>query len=300
MKNSLYSILTNPKYQGTYMFNRLSARSIAGTRNSHLYKDDEDIIVIEGGCPQIVDKETYSKVQERITENKTRGGRGNAKIQYLLSGKLYCKECGKALVGNNRRSGRSKLVYTTYRCPTKRFCCSNKEINKGYLETKVVSLLEKHIFNSTSMKRIAKQIDKYTENIEYYVEDTSDSKQELEEVMIALKNVADAVASGLISDSLIQKLNELEAKKALLEKDLAYTENITKDVSIDTSLILSEYRTLKDTPSLPEYKTFVAGFIDKIVVGKYSVDITLKTGLDIVPDLNTTYTVSRQEIYNQK
>ena len=66
MKNSLYSILTNPKYSGLYVFNRSSAKSITGTRNTHLLKDSEDIISIEGGVPQIVDERTFAQVQRRI------------------------------------------------------------------------------------------------------------------------------------------------------------------------------------------------------------------------------------------
>ena len=53
-KNSLYSILTNPKYQGMYVFNRSSAKSAEGTRNTHLLKDSKDIITVDGGVPQIV------------------------------------------------------------------------------------------------------------------------------------------------------------------------------------------------------------------------------------------------------
>ena len=50
-KNSLYSILSNPKYTGMYVFNRSSSKNAEGTRNTHLYKDNEDIIFIENGCP---------------------------------------------------------------------------------------------------------------------------------------------------------------------------------------------------------------------------------------------------------
>lgn len=158
-KNSLYSILTNPKYKGVYIFNRSSAKSVAGTRNTHLYKDDEDLIMIDGGCPRIVDEETYEKVQTRITNNKDKGGRQNAKEQYLLSGKVFCKECGKAMVGNKRYSGRNKLLYVTYRCPTHRHACSNKEINRDYLEGYVTDLLEKNIFNTSALKSISRKIE---------------------------------------------------------------------------------------------------------------------------------------------
>ena len=125
-------------------------------------------------------------------------------------------------------------------------------------------------------------------------------QQELEETNIALQNVADAIASGLISDMLVTKLNELEAQKGMLERKLLDSACDNKDVSIDTNLILTEYAELKDSPSLPEYKTFVASFVDKIEVGKYMVSITLKTGLDIFPELNTTYDVRREEIYRYK
>jgi site-specific DNA recombinase len=44
LKNSLYTILNNPKYQGIYVFNRSSAKDCEGKRNTHKYKDYEDII----------------------------------------------------------------------------------------------------------------------------------------------------------------------------------------------------------------------------------------------------------------
>lgn len=88
-KNSLYSILTNPKYTGIYVFNRSSAKSITGTRNTHLLKSSEEIITVEGGVPQIVDERTFSRVQRRLESNKHIGARNKAKTVYLLAGKVY-------------------------------------------------------------------------------------------------------------------------------------------------------------------------------------------------------------------
>lgn len=185
-KNSLYSILTNPKYKGMYIFNRSSAKSIAGTRNTHLYKDDEDLIMIDGGCPRIVDEETYEKVQTRITNNKDKGGRQNAKEQYLLSGKVFCKECGKAMVGNKRYSGRNKLLYVTYRCPTHRNACSNKEINRDYLESYLTDLLEKDIFNTSALKSISKKIEQRSKHLTQKNK-SSQTEKELEDINVALQ-----------------------------------------------------------------------------------------------------------------
>lgn len=295
-KNSLYSILTNPKYQGTYVFNRCSAKSITGTRNTHLLKDAEDIISIDGGCPQIVPTEVYENVQKRITEHKHTGGRLNAKQNYLLSGKVFCKECGRSMVGNTRY-GKNKTMYITYRCPSKRYCCSNKEINRDYLEKYVVDLIEEKILNTSSILYIAKQLESLSSALS---QPDYEAEAKLAEVNTALKNVADAVAQGLLSEALINRLRELEQQKAELEQVLQKTDAPSGNVNIDTSLILSNYREVKDSPASPAYKEFICGFISKIDVGRYTVDITLKTGLDICKSLDSTFAVRRQEIYERK
>jgi site-specific DNA recombinase len=279
-KNSLYGILTNPKYQGQYVFNRVASKSVYGTRNNHQYKDTDDMIIIDGGCPQIVEPHIFETVQKRIAEHKHTGGRLNAKTQYLLSGKVFCQECGKSMVGNTRFSGRDKSLYVTYRCPSKRYACNNKEINRGYLESYVVSLLEKHLFNSASLYNIKNKIEEMASsgtNNTYLAE----TEKKLSNVKTALKNVADAVAAGLLSEALVERLRSLEQEKAELEAVLSESQSTCDDVTVDTKFILSQYAEVKDSPSSPAYKEFICGFIDRIGIGKYSVSITLKTGLDI-------------------
>lgn len=297
-KNSLYSILTNPKYQGKYVFNRSSAKSITGTRNTHLLKDFEEMIVVDGGCPQIVDPTVYETVQKRITENQKTGGRGKAKENYLLSGKVFCKECGRAMHGNSHYSGRNKLHHVTYRCPSQRHQCANKEINKEYLEATVVSLLQEQLLNPQALRSIRKRIRQHGEKPQESRDD--DLKEELAATNEALRNVADAVAAGLLSDALVRRLQELEAKKSRIETELAKVQTKVTVWDIDPNLILSQFTEVRGTPASPAYKMFLCSLIDRIEIGRYSVDITLKTGLDIVPELNSTYSVRRQEIYARK
>ena len=149
------------------MYNRASAKTTIGTRNTHLYKDNDEIIVIEGGCPQIISQETYNTVQKRISDNKLKGGRLNAKECYLLSGKLYCSECGRAMVGNKHYCGRNKSLHVTYRCPSNRHLCANKEINRDYIDSYVISLLEKEIQKESIEQRLNNsQINENTVNID--------------------------------------------------------------------------------------------------------------------------------------
>lgn len=69
---------------------------------------------------------------------------------------------------------------------------------------------------------------------------------------------------------------------------------------IDPELILQEYVQAKKATSSPEYKQLIQEFVDKIVVGKYCVEITLKTGMDIFPSLDASVQIKRQEIYEKK
>ena len=297
-KNSLYSILSNPKYKGLFVFNRSSARNTVGTRNTHLYKDDEDIIFVEGGCPQIVDTEVYEKVQAILTEHKHTGGRANAKESYLLSGKVFCRECGRAMVGNARYSGRNKLLYVTYRCPSRKYACSNKEQNRDYLESFVVELIEREILNSNSLQRLRRAIEKHAETAQKHTE--SHLERERKEIDNAIKNVADAIESGLISDALVARLKELERRKAELSRLPSPGFPSLTNATVDPALILSQYAEVKCSPASPQYKDFIRSFIDRIDVGSYTVRITLKTGLDIFSELNKSFEVRRQEIYERK
>lgn len=300
-KNSLYSILTNGKYQGTYIYNRSAAKSGLGTRNTHQSKSAEDIIAVDGGCPQIVDSDTFIKVQKRIAGNRHAGGRGNAKNHYLLSGKVYCKECGRAMVGNTRRSGRNKEIYITYRCPSKRYACSNREINQRYLDEYVVTALEEHMLNAKALRRIAKRIEKHNSTVQAVCQPTVEELQaQLVEVTTALSNVADAVESGLLSDALVARLHELEARKIELETALQTTSVAPANTVVDPAVILSEYQAVRGLPAAPAYKAFVCTCVDRIEVGRYAVDVTLKTGLGVSASLDTTLTARREDIYKRR
>lgn len=301
-KNSLHDILSNEKYKGTYIFNRSSHKSPNGTRNSHRKKEQEEIIAIPGGCPAIISEETFDKAQKKLAENKRLGGTNKAKENYLLSSKVFCKECGRPMHGNTHNCGRGKTRLSTYRCPNRCKDCNNKEINRDYLEDYLIYLLETEIFNSRALKKITRAIEQKSAMIRLDVEGASDLiDTEISNLEVQIKNVTDAIASGLISEALVTRLHELEDEKNRLETQKAHMEGEAsfKAVDIDSKYILGEYARLKKTPTHPSYKAFIQSFVDSISVGRYTVYITLKTGLDVYPELNKIYEVRRQVIYER-
>lgn len=67
------------------------------------------MIRIEGGIPAIISPELFERVRIKMNKNRHAPGARTAKTVYLLSGHVYCGECGYAMVGN--RSARSNGVY---------------------------------------------------------------------------------------------------------------------------------------------------------------------------------------------
>ena len=233
-----------------------------------------------------------------IRENRHAGARNVARARYLLSGLVYCKECGRAMVGNSHHAGRDKKLHITYRCPSKRRLCNNKEINRDYLERCIIALLEERIFNRKALTGIAKKIrDSPPDDRE-----TAKAKalEDLERINGELRNVADAIAAGLISEVLIACLQSLEQEKASAEALLTELSEVRTPMPVDADLIFSEYQRLRETPSSPEYREFIRSFIRRIDVGRNTVNVTLKTGLDVCPALDPTVLLKREFIYRQR
>jgi hypothetical protein len=163
------------------------------------------------------------------------------------------------------------------------------------LEQYVVELIEARILNPSALCKLKEEIQKHADDPQ--PEGKTAVTKSLREVEQALKNVTDAIEAGLLSDVLVARLKELEAEKKRLETCASSRYPRALVTEIDIPLILSQYREVKDSPSAPAYKEFIRSFIERIDVGRYSARIVLKTGLDLVPGLDTTVEVRRQEIY---
>ena len=81
--NSAQHLLKNRRYIGEYT-----------------YRD----IIIPDGIPAIVSKDVFSRVQDRLSENKKAPARHKAEDDYLLTTKLFCGYCGAYLCGESGTS----------------------------------------------------------------------------------------------------------------------------------------------------------------------------------------------------
>ncbi len=300
-RNSLYSILTNEKYSGVYVYNKSSSKDIFGKRNTHLYKDDEFIIRVPNGCPQIVDTDTFNKVQERIAENKHLTGYYNAKHKYLFTGLIFCGYCGRRMTGNRRYSGRNKSLSVTYRCLTHKDSCTNKEINRYYLEDVVLDKIKEHFFYKPKVKAMYNKVTAFIKKHSLVLQNEIDElSRELLSVNDASANITKAIEKGMYIDDIFSRLEELDMKREKLQAEISKRVRL-QDIHFEDDIVdntIKQCKQLLKQPTNPLNREFIKKAVVKIVVYRDEVLIVLNTGLSVNDEFNTEIRVTRKEIYD--
>ena len=197
-------------------FNRNSFKSMFRNRRYigiYTYKDIE----VEGGVPAIIDKELFDMVGSRLSVNAEAPARGKAKVDYLLSGKLFCGHCGASMIGE---SGTSKTgaVHHYYKCYNKKknHSCDKRPVKKEWIETIVAQnaqeLLTDEVINELADMAIAQTERDLRENTRI-----PELTERLKDVEKSIANIMLAIEKGVVSDTLVNRLTELEREKKKVE-----------------------------------------------------------------------------------
>lgn len=140
-RNSLYDILSNEKYTGTYIYNRVSAATKDGKRNNHKSKDDKEIIRIPGAFPAIITGEEWQQSRIITLENRQTFRAYTAKQVYLLSGIIRCGVCNGSMHVVSGGKDRDGTAQRYYGCPKK--CC--KAARKEEVEFYIHKVIEGYL-----------------------------------------------------------------------------------------------------------------------------------------------------------
>lgn len=307
--NSIHSILTNEKYTGVYIYNRSAKKDAFGKRNSHSYKDESEIIRIEGGIPAIVSKEDFEKVQEILKMRRKKPGTNKAKENYLLTGLIRCGCCQKPYQGN-RRHAKNKPMYVSYRCSfrqkTSSKVCDNKEIRKEYIEEYILSELERKIFNDKAITYIAEGINKNLQKQNNAdVEKKAVLIKQIDEVEGQINNIVTAITNGFVQEEFKAKMDELKSSKSELEAKLSEIEakDINKIVTeADVRSLLSNFSGYVISRNIPECKKFIRDFVKEVIVYKEHIEVIFNVSFSLLKNsqgVKVTSQISRYDLYDR-
>ena len=316
--NSFYDMLSNEKYIGTYVYNKTEKASFSGKRNSHKYKNSNEIIRIENAFEGIISKELFDKVQTIKESRKYKGGRAKAKHNYLLSGLVFCGECELrddeklySYSGNSRKSRGKYKEYISYRCSNRRSGCVNKEIRKEYLEEYVLNELESTIFNEKSLKYIVKGMNRnFAKETEAIDKKVIAIEKNIETIDRQIDNIMRAIKMGIYDISLNEEIQTLRTNKCELElQKVQELKNKKVEVTItenELKEIICEFKDFVKNRDIVECKEFIHKFVNRVIVYRNYVEVEFKFNLNFIDDsmpILETKSISRDnilEIYKER
>lgn len=174
--------------------------------------------------------------------------------------------------------------------------CKNKELNKDYLDAYISVLLSEKLLNPAALKKavtkINKQIKQY--NKDYNTSNAAVTAQ-YNVIIENLHNITNAIEKGILTDSLIQRAEELESEKAKLETRLQSMQLMKPIEYKEVSHLLTEWKGMKHNTE--EFRNFIQQFIKEIRIYPYHFEIVLDIGLGMIEDLTETISMRRGELY---
>ena len=173
--------------------------------------------------PQIVDDVTFAKVQEMLAKTKRLSAKGKAKVEYELTGKIYCLHDGSTMYGisGTARNGEKK---TYYACKSryKYKSCNKQNENKTDLETAVVADTEEFISKPENLDRASQKLAEFheknitLEKIKEYERRLDNIDREIEKLIDLAMNSQGATMQAKIN----QRSQDLELQKNDLNQEL--------------------------------------------------------------------------------
>ncbi len=169
-KSTMYTILTNEIYTGTLVWGRNSKRGL-------------EPVKAEGACPAIIDKKTFDAVQQLMASRAPKVVHPRVvSSRFLLSGLARCGFCGRALTGQDAKSG--KFSYYVCGSLTKKGAgsCQFKYLNAQKFERAVIDEIKKSILTKDNLNELAKMA------TEEWNESLAGFRQEIDSIEDSIKD----------------------------------------------------------------------------------------------------------------
>lgn len=273
---SINMLIRNEKYKGVYTYGQ-KKRIYTNNRAKDIKGDD--IVRIENGIPNIINFDTWKKANDIYdTRQHKAGGQAKAKETYLLSGLIFCGQCGGSMCGNKVKSGRSKSLRITYKCNTRKSKkeCTAKDIRKDMVEQLVLDEIDRLLSDEAIDDLIEYLQSRLREMSRELPGEIKELKSRLNDVEKKIETLVNAIMDGVYSPTIKERLSTAELEKQDIVNRLAFYEHCNRisnspDKNFITDIV-SKDRGIKNK-SPEEQRRIIRTYIKKVVVYPDKVDV---------------------------
>ena len=162
----------------------------------------------------IIDEETFERAQAMLA-GSIWVVNGRAKVDYLLSKKCFCAECG-AMMTAETGTGKSGKKYHYYKCRTK--ACSLKPVPQDEIEELVIRRTREDILTEEMIGKLTTRIMAVQEE-QHAGDPASALRKRLEELKKRQERIMDAIEEGA-GKGLVARLNAIEEEMEEIQKEI--------------------------------------------------------------------------------
>ena len=272
--NSFAKIIRNSKYMGVVISNGQTYNNIAPA-----IVDEQTFIT----CNKIMDNQRH---KQKAVQNHT---------EYILSGKLFCGNCGTLMTAEDGTSHTGK-VYHYYKCFNRKKNkteCNKSNITKEKLENLVFEKTVEYVLQPQVIDKIAVSVvEKFNEGLQ-----KSDNlvllEKEQQQVQKAINGFLNAIAEGIVTKSTKERLLALEQQNDELENKIAVEKaRQIQPLEYETIKAFLTYFARKQYKNDEEKNEFFNSFIYRVVL----FDDYLYIFYNISPETPTKVKLSKYEL----
>ena len=219
-----------------------------------VYYGDYSFEDVERTCPAIITKEQFERVQKLQVENQRCFGRKVSETFFALGGKLFCGNCGAAMIGDSgtSRSGEKHYYYTCGK-RKKAHSCNKKSERKDFIEWYICEQTLDLILSPKNIKTIAKNVAALAAaelndgQLDALRKQKKQIDKELDEAVSALMKTNAETAIAKINE----RLERLDEQKKTVEIELAGLE-LRQEIVLTEEQVESYLTSFKHSDILDE------------------------------------------------
>lgn len=239
----------------------------------------EEWIVTVGKHPGIVSGTDWVKVQELLTQNKSKTYRRPRNNQALLTGLLYCT-CGNRmypkLTKRTTKDGEPVYSYVCrYKERSKGTLCNQRNVTGNILDRTVVEEI-KHLEEDkiAFLKELEKSRKYYTGNREQYDQQLAALRKEHIEIERKIQLLVDSITelpAGTAKDHILERIERLDTEDKAIQTRITELEGLSDQQTLSDpefdilSQLLTTFADSFDTMTLEQKRTAIRTVVRKVV-----------------------------------
>ena len=256
--NTVYGILKNEKYSGTYMLG------------------DE---IVDKIYPPIVSQEIFAKVREKVNANKY--GKRSVAVVYLLRQKMRCGYCGESMIAEcgTSKMGDRRYYYKCHGRKNLHNGCKQSPYRKDILEGFILNSILEELNQPHQIERITKGLLALQESQSKANSVLTILEKEQKQNETAMGNIMSAIERGFYTATANKRMKELEERQAELER-LIIIERSKAQIKVNAG----EIRAFYEAALLQEPLILINTLVREIIVLDDEIHICFNSPLQISPD----------------